>query len=112
MMSWEVRNGRRYFYRSVRQDGQVRRIYLGTDNNGVAASILDERERHERLQAEQAVRDYSQYLDELGEMNDRLHAAARLLTSSLFLLAGFRRHSRHAWKKEVNREDQETTDDR
>lgn len=45
-MGWEVRKGRRYYYRKVRgEDGRVRLIYCGTGERGEAAAREDAKRR-------------------------------------------------------------------
>ena len=45
-MGWELRRGKRYYYRKVRgADGRVRSIYCGTGERAEAAAREDERRR-------------------------------------------------------------------
>ena len=50
-MAWETRNGRRFFYISQRDGGQVRKVYVGTGDVGRAAELAIElrRERQQRV---------------------------------------------------------------
>ena len=53
-MTWESRNGRRYFYRSQRDGAQVRKIYVGAGDAGRAAELAIDLRREQR----QRVRDW------------------------------------------------------
>lgn len=45
-MGWEIRRGKRYYYRKERRpDGRVRSIYCGTGERGEAAAAEDEARR-------------------------------------------------------------------
>ena len=54
LMTWESRNGRRYFYRSQRDGAQVRKIYVGAGDAGRAAELAIDLRREQR----QGVRDW------------------------------------------------------
>ena len=53
-MAWETRNGRRFFYISQRDGGQVRKIYVGSGDVGRAAELALECRREQQ----QRVRDW------------------------------------------------------
>lgn len=44
-MGWETRNGKRVYYRKVREGGRVRSIYCGGGERGEAAAREDEARR-------------------------------------------------------------------
>lgn len=48
-MGWKTINGRRYFYRSVREGGRVKTQYVGAGERGLLMSLLHSEDRAERL---------------------------------------------------------------
>lgn len=99
-MAWETRNGRgRYYTRSVKEGGRVRREYVGCGPAAELAALLDAREREEREQARDERRAEQEQWDaaerplvELCELTDALARAA-------LLAAGYRRHDRGEWRR-------------
>jgi len=49
-MSWEERNGRPYYYRSVREGDRVRKEYAGAGEVAETLAYVDETLRHYRKQ--------------------------------------------------------------
>jgi hypothetical protein len=47
-MGWEMRRGRRVYYRKVREGGRVRSVYCGSGERGLAAAREDEEKRAKR----------------------------------------------------------------
>ena len=47
-MGWEVRRGKRYYYRKVRINGRVRSVYCGSGIRGEIAAQQDKRKQIER----------------------------------------------------------------
>jgi hypothetical protein len=82
-MAWETRQGRRYYTRSKRVNGRIRREYVGGGAAGERAAAEDALRRAERKQAAEALKFESARhawvagrLDELGRVADRLLALA------------------------------------
>src|ERR1044072_589217 len=98
-MAWERRQrGGSYYYKSVRIDGQPRKIYVGAGPEAESCAQLaaqkrqQEQENRERLQAEQQhVAPAELALEELREL-------ATLLTRAVLLLGGCHEH-RGQWRR-------------
>src|SRR5947209_19399258 len=98
-MGWEQRNGREFYYQSVRIDGRATKRYLGagqaakTAADDVAQRRADRQAAAERVRAEQdrAVT-VDQPLADLCQLTDLLLTAA--LTG-----AGYHRRDRGPWRK-------------
>ena len=97
-MAWEQRGGRRSYYRSVRKDGRVRKVYFG---NGSLArkAALDDQERAEadrtRRRAAERLRDQLLAIETIAAEGTEhfLERAARCLDA-----AGYHYH-RGTWRK-------------
>ena len=58
MMGWEVRRGKRFYYRKVRlPDGRVRSIYFGNGHAAMVACQQDEQRRAETAR-KKSLRDF------------------------------------------------------
>ena len=98
-MPWKHRNGRPYYYRSVREGGRVRSSYVGSGKLAELAAEMDDLGRRGRAEAVDALRARRYLLD--GSDEDR---AASFRQSGLLLRltlesAGFRRHKRGEWRR-------------
>jgi hypothetical protein len=99
-VAWEARGGGRYYYRVVRDDGRVRRLYLG---NGPVAE-LSAREAELR-RAERQARACSRAGLEAAEAASReLAELAELLARTALVAAGYHRHDRGAWRRRRERQ--------
>lgn len=91
-LAWEVRNGRRYYYRKVRRGGRVFSVYEGGGLSGrisemqVAEACAEKQARALTLR-EQAARDDS--IDAMIDESWRMVSAA---TAAALESAGFHRH--------------------
>ena len=98
-MAWEARGGGRYYYKVSRDDGRVRRLYLG---NGAVAE-LGARDAELR-RAERRARARSQARLEAAEAATReLAELADLLARAALVAAGYHRHDRGNWRKRRER---------
>jgi hypothetical protein len=99
-MAWEERrNGRRYFYRSIRVDGTVRKQYIGAGL--VAEAFIHRRQiasmrRDLALAAEARI---NQALTEAGRRSKELLSICRLAVAAELLAAGYWRPGRKSWRK-------------
>jgi hypothetical protein len=98
-VSWQKRDGKLYYYRSLRLNGRVRCWYFGT---GPAADLADvetqlyQLDRLEAKERRQAALDRQQAVDAaLG----RLVEVSGLLARAALLAAGFHQHDRGAWRR-------------
>ena len=97
-MAWEKRRGSRYYYQSVREDGRVRKRYIGRGEVAELVAHADEamaRVRRERMIRERAelekMRSLLESADEMGE-------AVESLARAEMIAAGYRRR-RGQWRK-------------
>ncbi len=96
-MAWERRGHRLFYYRGIRQDGRVRKIYCGGGLAGLAALDADLRRREEP----QAVAwlTLRRTLDEIANLSRRLRERCDLLAHAVLLAAGFHRPNRVQWRR-------------
>jgi hypothetical protein len=97
-MAWERRKNRRYYYRSIRDGPQVKRLYFGAGAAGQRAAWEDICRRLEqdyqawqRHQEEENVQDAAAPLDALIEATD-------LLARASLLAAGYHQHNHGEWR--------------
>jgi hypothetical protein len=98
-MAWVHRNGRRYYYRSKRIAGKVRRQYVGCGEEAELAAALDElrraRRRAERVERLRRLEHWQaawQPLEMLIRQTD-------LLVEAALVASGFHRHHLGEWRK-------------
>src|SRR4051812_7158326 len=98
-MPWKTRNGRKYYYRSVREGGRVVSKYVGAGESAGRIARLEELERDGRDEAAaewRAERDRLAALDrDQAERFGRAEVLVRLALES----AGFHRHNRGEWRR-------------
>jgi hypothetical protein len=97
-MAWEKHGERTYFYRSVRRDGKVVKVYYGAGPVGRLAAEVGALRRAER-QAEADARKAQE--DRLGAavtLTRDLSEGCELLAAATLLAAGYHRPSRHKWR--------------
>ena len=98
-MAWERRKrGGMYYYRSVRVNGRVRKIYCGGGLAGQAAAALDASARRERglqaVAARQCRKAYKHMLEPLSILD----GIVRALMAISLISAGHEYH-RNRWRK-------------
>ena len=96
-MSWEIRNGHRYYYKSYKINGKVKKAYYGSGLTAVLFSALDAERKWQREQArierkrqneiDRQVDEYSQFVDGI--------ATGFLVSQGLYRHKGNRSH----WRK-------------
>jgi hypothetical protein len=97
-VAWEQRGQKTYYYRTVHQDGKVRRLYLGTGPAGRLAADADALRRAERKAEQEALRAWQGQLDAAATLNRDLNRGCEVLAAATLLAAGFHRPCRHAWR--------------
>jgi hypothetical protein len=98
-MAWEKRGENRYFYRSIRRDGHVKKLYYGTGPAARMAADADALNRAERMAAKEVFRAACDLLDAAVRLTRDLNRGCELLAVATLLAAGFHRPSRHKWRK-------------
>lgn len=99
-MAWETRGGRgKYYTRSVRRDGRVRREYIGTGDVGQAAAAADSRRREGQEADREARRGALRRVSECDDRVRELCEASEIATRAVLLMAGYHRHSRGEWRQ-------------
>jgi hypothetical protein len=101
-VAWERRGAGFYFYRSVRDGGQVRKEYGGAGVFGELAASMAEDERLEREARHQEAEEQIANALAACPPEDQLSAYSEQVdrvVSEAFTSAGFRRHKRGEWRK-------------
>ena len=91
-MALENRDGRLYYYRSVRRGEKVRRVYIAS---GELAILAHEREIKDRAAEEQKRREETKDLEHLEVLAApvlQLDEAAEVLARAHLVAAGYRRY--------------------
>lgn len=97
-MPWQSRNQHAYYYRSIRCQGRVRRVYCGTGFAGRLAAELDARRRAEQ-QAQKLLRAAQRdMLQRAIDWNRELSRRCEVLAAAVLLVAGYHSPSRHPWR--------------
>jgi hypothetical protein len=103
MMAWETRAGSagRYYTRSRKVGGRVRREYVGAAGSPMAqlAAIEDELHREAREQARTDRRTQRERLEALDVPLVALDGRAEALYRAALVLAGYHRHQRGEWRR-------------
>lgn len=95
-MAFESRNGKgRYYTRSTRVDGRVKRTYVGRGELGEIAARIDAVSR--AALSQQATERQEVQLNDT--MVRTIHAFSDLLMRSSLVTAGYHRHDRGDWRR-------------
>jgi hypothetical protein len=97
-MAWERRPGGLYYYRSVRRDGRVRKVYFGRGEAAALAARLDAEARRRRADEAAAVASERDRLRPLDEAAAAVQAACALMTEAVLVAEGFRRVD-YRWRR-------------
>ena len=97
-MAWEKHGERSYFYRSVRHDGKVVKVYYGAGPVGRLAAEVDARCRAEQKAEIETRKARKDRLDAAMTLTRDLSEGCELLAAATLLAAGFHRPSRHPWR--------------
>jgi hypothetical protein len=89
----------KYYYRSVRVNGQPRRIYIGPGHKGQQAAEADQRAREQRARDRAAAKtlqtEYASVDADLEEVGELAHA----LSHAAMYAAGYQLHCRGEWRR-------------
>ncbi len=94
-MAWEARGRGRYYYKVSRDNGRVRRLYLGTGPVAELAAQdaeLRRAERQARARSQARLEAAEAASQELAELTD-------LLVKVALVAAGYHRHDRGKWRR-------------
>jgi hypothetical protein len=89
-VAWERRGDNLYYYQAEREDGRVRKKYIGIGDVAQAIAHADEMIRRTRAELEEARC--------LASAADELHEAAEILASAEIVAAGYHRH-KGEWRR-------------
>jgi hypothetical protein len=98
-MGWEHRGSRRYYTRSRRVSGKVKRTYIGIGPEAELAATMDKARCSQRKATTDAQRAMIARLEELGNLTHDLDEHLRILVEAVMLAAGYHRHDRGQWQK-------------
>lgn len=97
-MSWEDRDGRRYYYRKHRIGQRVVSEYVGSGLLAEMVSEQDEMDRQQRMQGHEEFERLKTNDKNLGSELDSLIEATRACVRASLLISGFHPH-RGQWRK-------------
>jgi len=97
-MAWELRHGKRYFYRGVRYGAQVKKIYYGNGVTGRLAAEMDVKRRVERQIDARAWETEKAHLAAAQDLTQNVQDGCDLLASAVLLAAGLHRQNRQPWR--------------
>ena len=99
-MAWEKReNGKRYYYRSVRDGRKVRRVYCGTGLVGQLMSDIDDHCRAQRVAHNRTRQEQEARIEAVVALGQQLQAECVLLGEAVLLSFGFHRPNRVPWRR-------------
>ena len=105
-MAWERRGGRgRYYTRSTKVGGRVRREYVGTGLLAELAAAEDALHREARERAAQDRRSERERLAELDAPLLALTAMGDALVAAALMVSGYRQHKRGEWRRRRARDE-------
>lgn len=100
-MAWQSRSpGKHYYYRSIREHGRARSIYVGTGPAAEAAIAEVERRRAERSRWNQQ----RKHLIMQIAVGQQLTTSSSLVAYASLLLAGYRQHAHGDWRPKYVRQ--------
>ena len=104
-MAWEVRRGRKYYYRSRRVNGRVVKEYAGTGPAAEEAARLDAEKAAEKERQRKSLRETIESMEEMDRILAPLHELVDVVVHFAMTDAGYHK-CRGEWrKKRVKREE-------
>ena len=97
-MAWERRGDRLYYYQTEREDGRVRKRYVGTGETAELIAHADATMQRTRAERRERERAELQEARDLASSVDELHEAAEILAVAELVAAGYRRH-KGQWRR-------------
>src|SRR5262245_23567685 len=101
---WEVRDGRRYYYRWIFDPDcrRYRHVYVGTGNVGERAEAEDDQLRLERMAFQEKRHVEAERWMHAEKVLDQLSRTTEALARSALLAAGYYQHDRGPWRRRRN----------
>jgi hypothetical protein len=99
LVAWELRNGRRFYYRAVRREGRTIEEYVGRGPAAEMASRLDARARRDRDQAARELKAEKVRCGPADRATKDFEAVFDLMVSASLHGAGFHRHRSGPWRR-------------
>jgi hypothetical protein len=109
-MPWKVRNGRKYYYRSIREGGTVRSEYVGAGPTAQLIAEADRLDALERGRASEAWRSEKEALDAEDLDRARRSGVVEAVVRGALEAAGFRQHKRGEWRRPRMKSEQSSGD--
>ena len=101
-MTWEERNGHRYYYQAERdEDGKVKKRYIGNGEIAELVAHADETRRQAREARRVKEREELERMEALAAPILELDEAADILTRAHLVAAGYHRH-KGEWRRVRN----------
>jgi hypothetical protein len=97
-MAWERHGDRTFFYRSVRRQGAVEKIYYGGGEAGQTAAAIHSLSQAECHAEQKIAQRERQILQDATSVLHRLNAWCDLIAAAALYAAGFHRARRHQWR--------------
>ena len=91
-MAWERRGGNLYYYQAEREDGRVRKKYVGAGQVAQALAHADEAIRRGRAARSERARVELEEARTLASAGEELCEAAEMLAVAELVAAGYHRH--------------------
>jgi hypothetical protein len=101
-VSWELRDGHRYYYRVVRREGRTLKQYISNGPAAELAARLDARVRRERERVAGALKAEQARARPAESATGGFEAAFELIVSAWMHAEGFHRHRSGPWRKRRN----------
>jgi hypothetical protein len=97
-VAWERRGGNLYYYQAEREDGRVRKRYIGAGEAAELVAHADATIRKTRTERRERARAEIEEAEGLASMADELNDAAEILARAEMLAAGY--HKRKGeWRR-------------
>lgn len=97
-MGWERRRGREYYYQSIRENGRVRKKYLGNGTDARAVASQVESIRTSNADASSQIARLQSQLALPLDLLERLDQLCTLLSRAVLVIHGWRRIN-YAWRR-------------
>jgi hypothetical protein len=97
-VAWERRGGNLYYYRAEREDGRVRKRYIGAGEIAEMIAHADETIRRTRAERRERARTELEEARSIALAGAELHQAAEILARMEMVAAGYHRR-KGEWRR-------------